>query len=80
MTKEEKIEMLRRRLAQQADFDSISDAMAMEVVIVCREFGWTVEYVMNMEVWKFRQVSRQLAKIYEEMNRHAGGRIHYIGR
>jgi len=79
MTKEEKIELLRRRLAQQTDLESLADAMAMEVVIICREFGWPIEYVLNMEVWKFKQIAKQLAKIYKEMSKEIDAKKQLIG-
>jgi len=65
MSTEQKLERMRLKL-QQESHDMSSD-LSMQTVLVCREMkGWTLDYVMDMPIWRYHQVLKQLKRISDE--------------
>ena len=67
MTKAQKMELMRRNLAKEKKESDISIDMTDEVVAVSREMGWTIDYTLNLWVWRFRAVAKSLQRIQKNI-------------
>lgn len=52
-------------LDSQTGWQDLSEDFAFSVVWVAHEFKQKIEYVMDMDIWKFNEIIINLQKIYK---------------
>lgn len=63
MTREQRMEALRRRLAVESD--DLELEYARGIVGVAKSMGWTIDYIMNMGASQFKEVVDALVHFKE---------------
>lgn len=65
----EKAELLRRALKREAVEEDFEKNFVKSIVLLAKEMGWTIEYVLEMDLGRFVEVSKVLSELYEEQKR-----------
>ncbi len=54
---------------QDALEDSFEEDLVKGVVLLAKEMGWTIDYVLDMGITRFHEVSKVIKEYYDEQNR-----------
>lgn len=65
----DKLDAFRLRLAQRRSVEEVEKDFVYSIFILMYEMKWSVEYIMEMEIWKFNEIVRNLNRFYEEQKR-----------
>ena len=69
MNQTSKMELMRRELKGDMQDSDMEENFVKSIVLLAKEMGWTIEYILNMEIRKYLSVSEVISKFYEEQNR-----------
>ena len=63
------MELLRRSLAKKQSIEDFEENLVKSIVLIAKEMGWTIDYVMGMGILQFISVSEVINDFYEKQNR-----------
>ena len=66
MSQERKMEMLRTKLKSEATEENFETVLVRGIVLLAKDMGWEIEYVMEMDARRFVEVSKVLSAMYAE--------------
>jgi len=69
----EKAELLRRALKRESIEEDFEKNFVKSIVLLAKEMGWTIEYVLEMDLGRFVEVSKVLSELYEEQRKEIEG-------
>lgn len=68
MSKAEKLEAFRTRLAKKANIDRFEEDLTNNIIRIMYYMKWDLDYVMELPPWTFNRIGKELNKIIEAEN------------
>lgn len=59
-------------LDSQVNWNDLSEDFAFNIILVSYEFKFKIEYILDMEIWKFNEIIYGLQKIYKMKQGESG--------
>jgi len=69
------LEQVRLRLKEDARAGRVEEEFTTMVWLVAHEMKWTLEYVLNLEIWRFWQVYDEIEEYYKRQEKTMRGTI-----